>query len=695
MSAGPAVAPLSGSDPVTRVPGVNAARAKALARLGVATVADLLRLAPRRFEDRRETTPAAALVDGATATFVGEVHGVRTIRARGGLVIVTAAASDETGEVHARWFNQPWLARSLSGGGRFLLHGLVKASGRRFEFASPAIERLPADDGEAHPGIGRWVPVHPLTTGLSAGGCRAAVWNALASAAEIEDPVPARLLGDPALPALSGAVRSLHFPDSLEAAEAARQRLAFDELLVHELLLTRRRRVRERTAGIPFRFTPTLDRRIRKRFPFPFTRAQDRAVADVVSDLERSVPMNRLVEGDVGSGKTAVAAYACFACVANGFQAAFMAPTEVLARQHEETLSRFLDGSRVRIVSLYGALRARARREALARIAAGEADLVIGTHAVLSKDVEFARLALVVVDEQHKFGVRQRRDLVVKGPAPHCLVMTATPIPRTLAMVVYGDLDLTRIEGRPPGRGPTETWIARPSDGAAVFRRVGEALALGRQAFVVYPLVAESDRSGLKDATAGCEAWRRALPGHRVGLVHGRMKAEERDAAMDAFRRRAIDVLVATVVVEVGIDVPNATVLIVEHAERFGLSQLHQLRGRVGRGPGGGLCVLLDRSAGDSPARLEVLAETEDGFAVAEEDLRLRGGGDVFGTRQHGAPAFAAARMPDDLPLLARARTVARGLESRDPGLEAADLAALRERVLVREREIDDLARGG
>jgi ATP-dependent DNA helicase RecG len=273
--------------------------------------------------------------------------------------------------------------------------------------------------------------------------------------------------------------------------------------------------------------------------------------------------------------------------------------------------------------------------------------------------------------------------------------MTATPIPRTLAMVVYGDLDVTVVEGRPPGRGPTETWVARPRDGPAVFARVREALALGRQAFVVYPLVEESDRSGLRDATAGREAWRRALPGRRVGLVHGRMRAEERDAAMEGFRRRTIDVLVATVVVEVGVDVPNATVLVVEHAERFGLSQLHQLRGRVGRGPGGGLCVLLDRSEGGSPARLEVLAETEDGFRIAEEDLRLRGGGDLFGTRQHGAPGFVAARLPEDVPILARARAAARALEEADPALAAADLSALRERVLRREAEIGDPSAGG
>jgi ATP-dependent DNA helicase RecG len=405
--------------------------------------------------------------------------------------------------------------------------------------------------------------------------------------------------------------------------------------------------------------------------------------------------MNRLLQGDVGSGKTAVAAYACLAAVANGAQAAFVAPTEVLVRQHDETVRRLLAGSRVRIETLLGAMTAKAKREAAARIAAGEADLVVGTHAVISERVAFRRLALVVVDEQHKFGVRQRKDLVSKGPAPHCLVMTATPIPRTLAMVVYGDLDVSAIDSLPPGRGRRETVVVRPRDAREAFGRVRREVDAGRQAFVVYPLVEESDKVGLLDAVSGAEAWRRALPGRRVGLVHGKMRAAERDASMAAFRRRETDVLVATVVVEVGIDVPNATVLVVEHAERFGLSQLHQLRGRVGRGAAGGVCVLLDRSEGSAPARLDVLAATEDGFRIAEEDLRLRGAGDLFGVRQHGAPEFRSARFPDDVPLLSAARSIVRNLFASDPTLAAPDLSGLAARVAARERAVGDAAAGG
>ena len=449
------------------------------------------------------------------------------------------------------------------------------------------------------------------------------------------------------------------------------------------------------TTATPFTFTPELERRIRARFPFRLTDAQERAVAALRADLVRRTPMNRLLQGDVGAGKTLVAVHACLACVANRRQAAFVAPTEVLARQHETTLRRWLEGSEVRVEALYGARRGKARAAVVERIARGEVDLVVGTHAVLSRDVRFARLSLVVVDEQHKFGVVQRRELVSKGAAPHVLVMTATPIPRTLAMVAYGDLDVTVLDGVPPGRGPRTTWVVGPADGPRVFERVRAELRAGRQAFVVYPLVEESDRAGLRDATAGRDAWARALPAARVGLVHGKLKAEERHAVMAAFRAGGLDVLVATVVVEVGVDVPNATVLVVEHAERFGLSQLHQLRGRVGRGAGGGLCVLMDRSEGPTPDRLEVLARTEDGFEIAEHDLRLRGAGDLFGTRQHGAPAFVAARLPDDLPILVRARAVARAVVEGDRGLDAPDLKGLAARVRAREDAIGDPSAGG
>jgi len=688
-------------DEVGVLGGLTAPRREALARLGVTTVEDLLRLAPRRYEDRRHPVPIGQLVEGTTVLVVGTVATARTFRARGGLGIHEARVADESGEVVVRWFHRGgWVPRALPAGARVALYGPVKARGRRLELASPAVERLPAEGEEPAdglPGANRLVPVHPLTTGLTAPVVRRAVWNALVAAPAVPDAVPAAHLASLGLPPLADALHDLHFPDALEHAEAARRRLAFDELLVHEILLARRRSRRRRQAAHPVPVDERLDRRIRARIPFALTPAQERVVAEIVEDLGRSHPMNRLLQGDVGSGKTVVAAYALLAAVARGLQGAFMAPTEVLARQHERTLSALLEGSRVRLETLTGGRRGKVRQEALARIAAGEADLVVGTHAVISKDVEFRDLGLVVVDEQHKFGVRQRHDLARKaadGPRPHVLVMTATPIPRTLALTVYGDLDVSVIEGRPPGRKPVETWVVGPEEGRRVFERVHRALDAGQQAFVVYPLVEESDKLGLRDAIDGRERWAHALPGREVGLLHGRMKRDEKARVMDAFRAGHLHVLVATVVVEVGVDVPNATVLVVEHAERFGLSQLHQLRGRIGRGEAGGLCVLVDRSRDATPARLEVLAATDDGFEIAEEDLKLRGTGDVLGTRQHGGAGFHAARLPRDLGLLTHARSTAARILALDPDLAAPEHRVLAGLVAARRRRADAVEAG-
>jgi len=672
-------------DDVITLPGVNAARRDAFERLGVRTLTELLRLAPRRYEDRRHPASIAALEKGATALVIGRVAQSRSFRTRRGLSILEAAVEGEDGTAMARWFYRGFTPRPLEEGRRVALFGNVHGHTKGCpEFKSPELERL-GEDGLDGPGVGRFVPVHPRTTGLSVPGVRRAVWYALPAAAAVPDPVPADLLAALALPALADALGALHFPDTLAQAEAARRRLAFDELLVHELLLARRRSERSRLHALAVPFSARVHARIARRLPFTLTAGQQGVVAEIVADLERNVPMYRLLQGDVGSGKTAVAVYALLGTVAHGLQGVFMAPTEVLARQHAETLSGMLAGSRVRVETLLGGRRGKARRESLARIAEGESDLVIGTHAVLGEDVRFAKLGLVVVDEQHKFGVRQRRSLVAKGGArPHCLVMTATPIPRTLALTVWGDMDVSVLEGRLPGRTPVETRVVSPSQGRAVLADVRAALTAGRQAYVIYPLVEESEKLALRDAEDGEARWRRALPDHRVGRLHGRMKRDEKKAVMGAFRRGEIDLLVATVVVEVGVDVPNATVLVVEHAERFGLSQLHQLRGRIGRGKHAGLCVLVDRSKDDTPARLGVLEASSDGFEIAEEDLKLRGVGDLFGTRQHGRPPFQAASLPRDLPLLERARSAARRVSAADPGLGLPAHRLLREAVEAR-----------
>ena len=681
-------------DDVGTLPGIQAKRREALARLGVETLGDLLRLAPRRYEDRRHPRPIDALEDGETALVLGTVASSRAFRTRSGVSILEAVVEDDAGSVEARWFYRGFRPRPLEQGRRVALYGEVaRTRTGRVSMKAPELERLPADDAaDPGPGVGRIVPIHPRTTGLSAALLRRAVWDALEAAEAVDDPVPPAVRAQAELPPLGAALRALHFPDDLGAAEAARARLAFDELLVHELLLARRRTARQAQNAPVVAFAPKVHERIRARLPFTLTPGQEEAIAEIVADLERPAPMYRLLQGDVGSGKTAVAAYALLGAVADGWQTAFMAPTDVLARQHEATLTAMLDGSRVRIVRLAGRMGAKARREALARIEAGEADIVVGTHAVLGDAVRFRALGLVVVDEQHKFGVRQRRSLVAKGGEgpegrrPHCLVMTATPIPRTLALTVWGDMDVSVVRGTIPGRTPVETLVVTPDEGRAVMDRVHAALAAGQQAYVIYPLVEESEKLDLKDAQAGRDRWAKALPEHRVGLLHGRLARDAKDEVMASFRAGELDVLVATVVVEVGVDVPNATVLVVEHAERFGLSQLHQLRGRVGRGSAGGLCVLVDRSSGDTPARLEVLAADTDGFAIAEQDLALRGVGDVFGTRQHGRPAFHAASLPRDLPILTRARAAARGLIAADPALAAPEHVGLARAVQQRLR---------
>ncbi len=696
-----ASATLRADDDVARLPGVTANRRAAFGRMGVDTVEDLLRLAPRRHEDRRHPTPIPALEAGVTTLVIGVVERSRSFRTRRGMTILEATVADDAGRIDARWFHRGYLPKPLASGKRVALWGAPKQRGKALELVSPVLERLPAEDREPAPGAGRWVPVHPATTGLTPPVIRNAVWHALPAADTVEDVVPPSLLEAHALPPLGPALRALHFPDDPDAAEDARRRLAFDELLVHELLISRRRRAHHAHKALACAFDERVHERIRARLPFALTPGQEQAVDQIVADLQRDVPMNRLLQGDVGSGKTAVAAYALLGAIAGGMQAAFMAPTEVLAQQHARTLGRLLDGSRVRMELLTGSRAAKQRRDAEQRIADGEVDLVLGTHAVLRADLTFRRLGLVVVDEQHKFGVQQRRDLVEKGfrgdgaYKPHCLVMTATPIPRTLAMTVYGELDVSVIEGRLPGRVPVETWVTKPKDGRKVLTRVKAALANGNQAYVIYPLVEESDKVALRDAEAGHARWTKALPDRRVGLLHGRMKRDEKEAVMRAFRRGDIDVLVSTVVIEVGVDVANATILVVEHAERFGLSQLHQLRGRIGRGTHGGLCVLMDRARAGTPARLDVLASTEDGFEIAEQDLALRGVGDLFGTRQHGRPGFRAAKLPRDLPVLVKARDAARALMDADPELNDPGCRGLRRWVTRTEQALEDPAKGG
>ncbi|GAC1325773.1 MAG: ATP-dependent DNA helicase RecG [Thermoleophilaceae bacterium] len=657
--------------------------AAAAAALGLETVGDMLEHLPFRHEDRREARTVATLTPGEDATVIVELRRIARRRARGRLTIVEATVLDESGPMKAVWFNQPWLVDRLSPGTRIVLHG--RFTGRQ-GFRVSEYEVAPdASAGELQStGL---VPVYPATEGLTAARLRDLAWRSRSQAREVVEPLPAWLRLAESLPDRAAALTAVHFPESVTETPPARERLAFEELFLLELSLAARKRSRASGGSNARALEPSgsiVDAH-RSSLPFEFTRDQRRATAEIDRDLAGESPMQRLLMGEVGSGKTVVALHAMLRALENGCQAALMAPTETLAEQHLMTLDRLLGGA-VPIELLTGSTPAPRRRRTLELLASGELALVVGTHALIEANVEFRALAVVVVDEQHRFGVRQRSALEAKSPegfSPHVLHMTATPIPRTLELTVYGDLDVTALRELPAGRRPIETFVV---DGARArsraYARAREEIAAGRQVFVVCPLVEESE--ALQATAARTEAARLAeteFREQRVLLIHGQLPGREKTEVMRAFVGGEADVLVATSVIEVGIDVPNATVMLVEAAERYGLSQLHQLRGRIGRGEHASICVLF----GDPKLpRLRAMAEERDGFRLAEVDLGLRGAGDVLGTRQHGLPQFRVARLPDDAAALERARLRALELLARDPGISAPEHALLREAAELR-----------
>jgi ATP-dependent DNA helicase RecG len=672
--------------PVSSLPGFGAKRAELLARRGLRSLEDLLFHLPVRYDDRSRLTRIGELEVGRSATFAGEVlvadSGVR----RGSRRVFQAVVGDASGTVDLKWFRAPpGLAASVKKGARLLVSGEVRRWRFHKEMIHPEIEPLrDADEAGRHLGV---VPDYPGVEGLPARTLRRGVELAVAETSDlVEGYLPEAVARARKLPGVAEALRRVHRPEPEEIGElrerrgAAFERLILEELFLLEVGLALRRAAREREEGIPVAADEGAVKRALARLPFELTGAQRRAFAEIRADLARPHPMQRLLQGDVGSGKTAVAFLAACAVAAGGRQSALMAPTELLAEQHERTLRRLLGpegGASPLRIGLLTASVPRGRAGALrAAAAAGEIDLLVGTHALLQGGVAFARLALVVVDEQHRFGVLQRAALAGKaqGAAPHQLVMTATPIPRTLALTVYGDLDLSVIDELPPGRKPVLTDLLRPGEGERAMQALRDTLARGEQAYVVYPLVEESERSDLRAATESAERIAAAFPKARVDLVHGRQPAADRAAAMERFESGTTRILVSTTVIEVGVDVPGATLMIVEHAERFGLAQLHQLRGRVGRGVRAGTCLLMARGATeDSEARLRTLLETQDGFRIAEADLRIRGPGEFLGTRQHGRlPDLRIADLLRDARWVAAAREAALAAVRADPGLRRA-----------------------
>jgi ATP-dependent DNA helicase RecG len=652
-----------------------------LEALGIETQGELLEHFPHSHSNR-ELVLAAQLAIGQEGTVAVTVRtvSVKPMRNRR-QKRVEARVFDESGPLVAVWFNQPWIARELTEGTHVLLHGKLR---QRNQFWVKNHELLGNGHAPVHT-LGR-VPVHSATKGITPDRLRELVSDARPLARAVVEPLPARLRVEEGLPERPAVLDAVHFPETEEDEQEARRRLAFEELFLLQLAVAGRRRARrEGRKARPLPARGVVVDRWRWSLPFELTGDQVKATCEIDADLGRDRPMQRLLMGEVGSGKTVIALAAMLRAVENGAQAAFMAPTETLAEQHHRTLDSLL-GGHMPVELLTGSTSAARRRELLDRLASGQLQLVVGTHALIEDPVEFRDLAVVVVDEQHRFGVRQRAALDAKAPeglAPHALHMTATPIPRTLSLTAYGDLDATVLRELPRGRQPVETYVV---DGARAraraYERIREEIAAGRQCFVVCPLVEESEALQAKAATAEYERLRTTeFADQRVELIHGQMPSKQKAAAMEKFAAGEADVLVATSVIEVGIDVPNATVMLIEAAERYGLSQLHQLRGRVGRGEHASLCVLF----GD-PAlpRLEAIANERDGFRLAEIDLQLRGAGEVLGTRQHGLPVFKVARLPEDDDLHVRARDRADQIMVEDPRLEEPEHALLREAVVGR-----------
>jgi ATP-dependent DNA helicase RecG len=670
---------------VATLPGVGPKRAQQLAQRGLRTISDLLFHLPTRYDDRRDLKRIGDLPVGSRGTFVGDVVLADFVPIRGRGRIFQAVVGDGTGTLNLKWFRGgEAVASSVKKGVRLRVTGEVRRYRFDKEIIHPEIDVLGEGDEGARDAV---IPDYPTPEGIPPRTFRRLIAGAVADYADlVPSALPGKLASERALPPTPDALRAIHTPGPGADPEALRarrtpahERLVLEELYLLEVGLALRHAERAERAGIPIAAGGAKSRAALAALPFALTGAQQRAWSEIARDLARPHPMSRLLQGDVGSGKTAVAALAAVAVAEAGAQAALMAPTEILAEQHAATLSTLVPSLRLALLT---ASVPRAEANAVrTRLAAGEIDLAVGTHALVQSEVRFARLALAIVDEQHRFGVLQRAALAARAPAglePHMLVMTATPIPRSLSLTLFGDLDVSVIDELPPGRTPAHTELLREGEGRRVMEAVRSALARGEQVYVVYPLVEESEKVDLRAATESAGAIRRAFPQHRVDLVHGRQSAAERAAAMDSFKRGRTQILVSTTVIEVGVDVANATLMVIEHAERFGLAQLHQLRGRVGRGSKPGTCLLVARGSSEQgEARLRAMLETTDGFVIADHDLRIRGPGDFLGTRQSGfLPDLRFADLVRDARLVSLAREAARETVRRDPRLaKHADLA--------------------
>ncbi len=680
--------------PVQFLKGVGERRAELLARLGIATAQDLLWHLPHRYLDASTVVPLARARVGDDVACIGRVVDKAVVPTRRGLRIFRAVLRDASGALECAWPGQAFLDRTIEIGQTLLVAGTVRFYHGR-QLAPREFLILGEEGEEAGPEAGRVLPIYPATEGMSHRALRGLIDRHLDSLlAVVRDDLPPALREELGLPGVHEALRAVHRPESVVAADRGRRRLAFDELFDLQLMLVRARVLAKRQrSGIAFEIRRELTSRLKAALPYALTDDQKQSLREITADMTAPERMHRLLMGDVGTGKTVVALFAMLLAVENDFQAALMAPTELLAEQHARTLGDLLAPLGIAPELLVGRLSGAAKDAARARLAQGGARIAVGTHALMQDRVGFHRLGLVVIDEQHRFGVEQRAALIGKGAAPDVLLLSATPIPRSLALTLYGDLDVSRLRQRPPGRGAVRTAVRGEPQRERVLDFVAAQCRAGRQAYVVLPIIQESEKADLRAATTMAETLAARWPDLSVGLVHGRLKPEERDRVMRRFRDGQVQVLVATTVIEVGIDVANATVMVIEHPERFGLAQLHQLRGRIGRGPGESHCILL---AGGPPAeRLKAFAATDDGFAIAELDLKERGMGDLIGARQSGGIEVRHARLPEDTDLLERAREAAAQLLAADPTLTRAANQPIRARALARFPRATELFRVG
>lgn len=660
--------------------GVGPARVEILNKLGLFTLKDIINYFPREYEDRGNYKKIIEIIDGETVAIKAIISSnVSETRVRRNMVIYKAIAKDETGSMIITWFNQPYIKKQLKMGEEYSFYGKVKNTFGKFEMQSPIF-----DESDKAKNTGKIIPIYPLTSGITQNVFRSIVEAAVKTAnGNLEDSLPEWIRVQNNLDDIETAIKNIHFPEYLKQFEKARYRLAFEELLTMQLGLLRfKEKGKEDIKGISFgkdeKMAELLD-----ILPYTLTNAQRKVWQEIDKDMRSEKSMNRLVQGDVGSGKTVVATMAMFKAVRNGYQAALMAPTAILARQHYEGISKMVRSFGIKVQLLTGDVTKKNKQIILDELKNGEIDMIIGTHALIEENVEFKNIGLVITDEQHRFGVRQRGILSSKGEKVDTLVMTATPIPRTLAIILYGDLDISIIDELPPGRQKIDTFAVRRNMEERVNNFVIKEITTGRQVYIVCPLVEESESmDGVKSVTEQLEYYRKVFKDFKVEMLHGKMRPKEKDEIMARFKANEIQVLISTTVIEVGVDVSNSTIMIIENAERFGLAQLHQLRGRVGRGKFKSYCILKYDSRSDVVRqRMEIMQKSNDGFVISEKDLELRGPGDFFGTKQHGIPEFKVANLFVDVPILKVAQSIANTINEDDPELKLPENRMLLKKI--------------